>query len=101
MSLLARGEWDELGASTAGDILDLDRPTGKWQEYVNQFQAVIWKRRLSKIEEKLSSLENERKGFDIHMELYVLLKEYYDLRRTVFFSKEKHAARPGGRGEYA
>ncbi len=101
VSLLARGEWDELGASTAGDILDLDRPTGKWQEYVNQFQAVIWKRRLSKIEEKLSSLENERKGFDIHMELYVLLKEYYDLRRTVFFSKEKHAARPGGRGEYA
>lgn len=100
-NLLAKGEWDELGASTAGQILALGRPTGKWQEYIDQFQAVVWKRRLCKIEEKLSSLENERKGFDIHMELYILLKEYYDLRRTVFLSKEKRAAQPGGRGEYA
>ncbi|NLM55791.1 MAG: DNA primase [Firmicutes bacterium] len=100
-SLLVQGEWDELGANTAGQLLSLDQPTGQWQEYLNQFQAVVWKRRLSEIEEKLSSLENEREGFDIHMELYVLLKHYYDLRQTVFLSKEKRAARPGGRGEDA
>lgn len=101
MSLLAQGEWDEQGAATAGEILVLDRPSGKWPEYISQFQAVVWKRRLSKIEEKLSSLENERKGFDIHMELYVLLKEYYDIRRSVFLSKGKSRKRPAGRGEYA
>mgnify|MGYP000847676909 CR=1 FL=1 len=99
--LLARGDWDEAGAATASEILALDRPTGKWQEYLGQFQELLWRRRLSKIEEKLSSLENERKGFDIHFELYVLLKEYYDLRRTVLLSKDNPAVRPGGRGEYA
>jgi len=34
---------------------------------------------LQKIEEKLSLLENDRKGFDIRMELYQLLKEYYGI----------------------
>lgn len=100
-NLLAQGEWDEEGAAVAGELLALDRPTGKWLEYINQFQEIVWKRTLIEIEEKLSSLENERKGFDIHMELYVLLKEYYDVRRTVILSRRRDSARPAGRGENA
>ena len=44
--------------------------------------SVLTKRRLRKIEEKLSHLENDRRGFDIRMELYQLLKEYYDIFST-------------------
>lgn len=100
-NLLAQGEWDEEGAAVAGELLALDQPNGKWTEYINQFQEIVWKRTLTEIEEKLSSLENERKGFDIHMELYVLLKEYYDVRRTVILSRRRDLARPAGRGENA
>lgn len=77
--LLSQNQSDERGAAIADRLYALAEPTGSWEDYFQSFLLVLKKRRLQKIEEKLSSLENDRKGFDIHMELYRLLKEYYDI----------------------
>ena len=79
---------DALGASLAGNLFNLGAPSGQWEEYFESFRVVLWRRRLEKIEEKLSSLENEREGFDIHMELYRLLRDYYRVRSAVILSME-------------
>ena len=66
-------------AAAAGRLLMLPGPTPGWDDCLRSFHAVLTRRRLQKIEEKLSLLENDRKGFDIRMELYQLLKEYYGI----------------------
>lgn len=68
---------DGRGAEIIRQLLLLAEPTGSWQEYLSSFLLVLKKRRLQKIEEKLSSLENDNVGFDLRMELYYLVKEYY------------------------
>ncbi len=55
----------------------LGEPEGSWQDYLSSFLLLLRKRRLEMMEEKLSSLENDNKGFDIRMELYYLIREYY------------------------
>lgn len=78
-SLILRQESDEEGALISARLFDLGELKGSWQEYLQSFLIVLRKRRLEKIEEKLSSLENNKEGFDIRMELYRLLKEYYSV----------------------
>lgn len=88
-SLMIQNRSDAQGASTAENLCNLGEPNGKWEEYLSSFRIVLWRRRLEKIEEKLSSLENERKGFDIHMELYRLLRDYYRVRSAIVLSIRK------------
>ncbi len=73
---------DSETAAAAGRLLSLPGPVPGWEDCLRSFHAVLTRRRLQKIEEKLSLLENDRKGFDIRMELYQLLKEYYDILAT-------------------
>lgn len=77
--LLSQNQSDERGTVIANQLYALAEPTASWEEYLKSFLLTLKKRRLEKIEEKLSSLENDRKGFDTQMELYRLLKEYYDI----------------------
>ncbi|NLJ80221.1 MAG: hypothetical protein GX335_04265, partial [Firmicutes bacterium] len=81
-SLILRNETDSQGADITEYLFSLGELKGSWQEYFQSFLIVLRKRRLQKIEEKLSSLENDKKGFDIRMELYRLLKEYYIVLRA-------------------
>lgn len=67
----------EKGTEIASQLLTLPPLGVSWDECLESFLAVLRKRRLEKIEEKLSLLENDRKGFDVRMELYQLLEEYY------------------------
>lgn len=80
--LLNQNQSDERGTAIADRLYALSEPTGSWEEYLQSFILTLKRRRLQKIEEKLSSLENDRKGFDTQMELYRLLKEYYDILST-------------------
>ncbi len=73
---------DPEGTAIASRLLSLSGPMPNWEDCLRSFLLVLTKRRLRKIEEKLSLLENDRKGFDIRMELYQLLKEYYDIFST-------------------
>ncbi len=73
---------DPKGTAIASRLLSLPGPTASWEDCFQSFFSVLRKRRLQKIEEKLSHLANDRKGFDIRMELYQLLKEYYDIFST-------------------
>lgn len=66
----------------ASVLLALPELTGRWVDYFQSFILILRRRSLQKIEEKLSLLENDRKGFDIRMELYHLLKEYYEIFST-------------------
>ena len=70
---------DPEGTAIASRLLSLPGPTPSWEDCFRSFSSVLKRRRLQKMEEKLSLLENDRKGFDIRMELYQLLKEYYDI----------------------
>jgi DNA primase len=70
------------GTAIASRLLSISGPMPNWEDCLQSFLLVLTKRRLRKIEEKLSLLENDRKGFDIRMELYQLLKEYYDIFST-------------------
>ncbi len=70
---------DEQGTAVASRLLSLPAPAASWDECFTSFLADLKRRRLRKIEEKLSLLENDRKGFDVRMELYQLLKEYYGI----------------------
>ncbi|WP_461371252.1 DNA primase [Candidatus Darwinibacter acetoxidans] len=72
---------DERGTAIASKLLSLPPPGASWEECLESFLAVLKRRRLRKIEEKLSLLENDREGFDVRMELYQLLKEYYGICR--------------------
>jgi len=76
---LSAGLSDERAASTASRLLSLEEPVASWEDCLGSFLAVLKRRRLRKIEEKLALLENDREGFDVRMELYQLLKEYYDI----------------------
>lgn len=67
----------ERGTEIASQLLTLPPLGMSWDECLESFLAILRKRRLEKIEEKLSLLENDRKGFDVRMELYQLLEEYY------------------------
>ncbi|HHY09301.1 MAG TPA: toprim domain-containing protein [Firmicutes bacterium] len=78
-SLILSQQTDEEGALITARLFELGELKGSWQEYFQSFLIVLRRRRLEKIEEKLSSLENDREGFDIRMELYRLLKEYYSV----------------------
>lgn len=80
--LLSQNQSDQQGSVIANRLFALAELPGSWEDYFQSFLLVLRKRRLQKIEEKLSSLENDRKGFDIRMELYHLLKEYYDIFST-------------------
>lgn len=80
--LLSQNQSDEQGTAVANRLYALPEPTASWEEYLGSFLLSLKKRRLENIEEKLSSLENDRKGFDTQMELYRLLKEYYDILST-------------------
>lgn len=77
--LFNRSQSDQRGTALTEQLLSLGELSGNWEDYLKSFMLVLKKRRLQNIEEKLSSLENDRKGFDIRMELYFLLKEYYGL----------------------
>ncbi len=57
----------------------LGEPEGSWAEYFNSFLLLLSRRRLEMMEEKLSSLENDNKGFDVRLELYYLIREYYQI----------------------
>ena len=70
---------DPEGTAIASRLLSLPGAIPSWDDCFGSFSCVLKKRRLKKIEEKLSHLENDRKGFDIRMEFYQLLKEYYDI----------------------
>lgn len=70
------------GTEIASQLLTLPPLTVSWEDCFDSFIEVLKKRRLQKIEEKLSLLENDREGFDIRMGLYQLLKEYYDIFST-------------------
>jgi hypothetical protein len=72
---------DQRGTAIASRLLSLPAPAASWEDCFRSFLAVLRKRRLRKIEEKLSLLENDRKGLDVRMELYQLLKEYYGIYR--------------------
>ncbi len=76
---LSENSSDPEGTAIASRLLSLPGPTPSWEDCLRSFSSVLTKRRLQKTEEKLSLLENDRKGFDIRMELYQLLKEYYDI----------------------
>lgn len=80
--LLAQNQSDHQGGAIAQRLLGLGELPGSWEDYVQPFLLVLSRRRLQKIEEKLSYLENDSRGFDIRMELYRLLKEYYDISIT-------------------
>ena len=73
---------DPKATAIASELLSLSGPMPGWEDCLRSFLLVLTKRRLRKIEEKLSHLENDRRGFDIRMELYQLLKEYYDIFST-------------------
>ncbi|MCK9526983.1 MAG: toprim domain-containing protein, partial [Limnochordia bacterium] len=79
---LSENKPDPEGTAIASRLLSLSGPMPNWEDCLRSFLIVLTKRRLQKIEEKLSLLENDRKGFDIRMELYQLLKEYYDILST-------------------
>ena len=70
---------DAQGTAIASRLLSLPAPTANWEDCLQSFLAVLQRRRLRKIEEKLSLLENDREGFDVRMELYQLIKEYFDI----------------------
>ena len=76
---LCENSSDPEGTAIASRLLSLPGAIPGWEDCVGSFFSVLKKRRLKKIEEKLSLLENDRKGFDIRMEFYRLLKEYYDI----------------------
>ncbi len=80
--LFSQSQSDQRGTSLTGELLSLGDLSGNWEDYLKSFLLMLKKRRLQNIEGKLSSLENDRKGFDIRMELYFLLKEYYGLLNT-------------------
>ena len=82
--LLNENKSDQQGGATAQRLLNFGELSGSWEDYFQSFLFVLSKRRLQKIEEKLSYLENDSRGFDIRMELYRLLKEYYDISITKF-----------------
>ncbi len=73
---------DPESTAVASRLLSLPGPIPSWDDCLRSFSIVLTKRRWQKIEEKLSLLENDRKGFDIRMELYQLLMEYYDVFST-------------------
>lgn len=79
---LTQNTSDPEGTAIASRLLSLTPLQVSWEDCFESFFEVLRKRRLQKIEEKLSRLENDRKGFDIRMELYQLLKEYYDIFST-------------------
>ncbi|NMB21049.1 MAG: DNA primase, partial [Firmicutes bacterium] len=56
---------DPEGTAIASRLLSLSGPMPNWEDCLRSFLLVLTKRRLRKIEEKLSLLENDRKGFDI------------------------------------
>lgn len=78
VSLTENGS-DPEGTAIASRLLSLPGPMPSWEDCLRSFSLVLTRRRLQKIEEKLSLLENDRRGFDIRMGLYQLLKEYYDV----------------------
>lgn len=81
MAIAQNSAADERGARIIGELCALEEPIGSWGDYLSSFLLIIRKRRLEMMEEKLSSLENDNKGFDIRMELYHLIKEYYKILR--------------------
>lgn len=79
---LSEGISDERGTAVASRLLSMPEPAASWEDCYRSFLVVLKKRRLRKIEEKLSHLENDREGFDVRMELYQLLKAYYAIYRA-------------------
>lgn len=81
---LSQNGSDPEGTAIASRLLSLPELTASWEDCLESFLAVLQKRRLQKMEEKLSYLENDREGFDIRMELYQLLKEYHAIFGTKY-----------------
>lgn len=85
--LLANGEWDKQGEAAAQQLFTLPEPSGEWHEYLKQFQVIVWHRSLKKIEENLSSVENDNQA-DVLMEICRLIKQYNGVRREVIFAQK-------------
>lgn len=90
-SLLTQGQWDRHGEDVSERLFVYGGPLGDFEEYLDRFQADVWQRDLTKIEEKLPSVENAT-------ELGKLLHRFYQIRRQIQESApELHVRRKGGK----
>lgn len=86
-TLLLNGDWDRQGEAVTEKLFLLPKPPGQWDEYLQQFQVVVWYRSLNKIEENLSLVENHSES-DVFLQLCGLLKQYYGVRREILLAKQ-------------
>ncbi|MFY9495349.1 MAG: DNA primase [Limnochordia bacterium] len=74
---------DQSGSELIAQLCSLEDPLGSWDDYLHSFLLILRRRRLELMEEKLSALENDSRGFDTRMELYRLIREYHQILREI------------------